>query len=68
MKPEMIAFLKDLADVLKKHKGGLTYLTSDDGIYVYLEDRLTRAERVCIGFPSNGSVCDIETILKNHKQ
>lgn len=28
--PEMLELLKDLADVLKKHNGGLTYATSDD--------------------------------------
>ncbi len=30
----MIALLKDLADVLEKHKGGLTYMSNDCGIYV----------------------------------
>jgi hypothetical protein len=65
MKPEMIAFLKDLADVLKKHKGGLSYTNNDDGIHVMINDDWSKASRVCIGWPANGNVSDIEDILGN---
>lgn len=61
MKPEMLELLKDIADVLEKHDGGLTYTTSDDGIHV------TQGEdwksRVCIEWPRNGNVSRLRQII-----
>jgi hypothetical protein len=66
MKPEMLELLKDLADVLEKHAGGLTYTTSDNGIHV------TQGEdwksRVCIEWPSNGNVSEIRRIIQANSE
>ena len=65
MKQEMIEFLKDLADVLEKHKGGLTYTTNDDGIHVTIgEDWKTK---VCIEWPMNGNVSNIRRIIEQNR-
>ena len=66
MKPEMIALLKDLADVLEKHQGGLTYTTNDDGIHVTLADDWN--DRVCIEWPSHGNVSRIRAIISANDQ
>ncbi len=62
----MLELLKDLADVLEKHAGGLIYTTSDDGIHV------TQGEdwksRVCIKWPSNGNVSEIRRIIQANSQ
>lgn len=34
----MLDLLKDLADVLERHKGGLTYTTSDNGVHVSINE------------------------------
>jgi hypothetical protein len=49
MDKRMLALLKDLAEVLKKHDGGLGYTRRLDGIHVYVGDSLAS---VCIGRPS----------------
>lgn len=58
MTPEMASFLSDLADVLEKHKGGLTYTINDDGILVTLG-----SERVNIEWPCDGEVSHIREML-----
>lgn len=64
--PEMLELLKDLADVLEKHNGGLTYTTSDDGIHV------TQGEdwesRVCIEWPYNGNLSRLRQIIQANSQ
>lgn len=65
MDQEMLDFLKDLAAVLEKHKGGLTYTTSDDGIHAML--RQDWANKVCIGFPSFGDTTEIRRILEHYR-
>ena len=66
MTQEMIELLKDLADVLEKHKGGMTYTTADDGIRVTLgEDWGTQ---ICIGWPMNGNVEVIRRIISQNAQ
>jgi hypothetical protein len=62
MTPEMLELLKDLADMLEKHSGGLTYTTSDDGIHVTQGDDWK--SRVRIGWPSNGNVSEIRRIIQ----
>ncbi len=62
MKPEMLELLKDLAVVLEKHAGGLTYTTSDDGIHVTQGEDWK--DRVCIEWPSNGNVSEILRIIQ----
>ena len=64
MKPEMFEFLKDLADVLEKHKGGLLYTTRDDGVYAMIEDRYS--QKVCIGWPCDGKMIELRKILNRH--
>ncbi len=62
MKPEMMELLKDLAAVLEKHQGGLSYTNRDDGIHVHLgEDCKTN---VCIGWPMCGNVTELRQIIK----
>lgn len=65
MKPEMIKLLKDLADVLEKHAGGLAYTTSDDGIHVTINDDWK--SKVCIEWPCNGNVSRIREIIEANK-
>lgn len=65
MKAEMLALLKDLADVLEKHGGGLVYTTDDDGIHVTINgDWRTK---VCIECPSCGNVEHIRRIIEANK-
>jgi len=66
MKPEMLELLKDLADVLEKHKGGLTYTTSDNGIHVAIGD-VWVGSGVCIGWPSDGNVSEIRNIIQAYR-
>ena len=66
MTPEMLELLKDLADVLEKHDGGLTYTTSDDGIHVTQGDDWKT--RVCIEWPSNGNVSRLREIIQANSQ
>ena len=61
----MIALLKDLADVLEKHKGGLVYTTDDDGIHVTINDDWKR--KVCIEWPANGDVAHIRRFIENNR-
>lgn len=42
----MKEFLKELAELLEKHKASLSYTTDDDGIHVRIGN-----EDVCIGWP-----------------
>jgi hypothetical protein len=63
MKKEMLELLKDLADVLEKHKGGLHYTTSDNGIHVTQNDDYKNS--ICIGWPSNGNVSTLRRIISN---
>lgn len=62
MKPEMIELLNDLAGVLEKHAGGLTYTTDDDGVYVTQGDDWKT--KVCIGWPCNGNVSELHRIIQ----
>lgn len=59
----MVAFLEDLAAILKKHKAGLAYTTSDDGVYVTINDDWKNKK--CIGFPSNGECLDLDLLIRN---
>lgn len=65
MNQEMIDFLKDLADVLEKHSGGLIYTCADNGIYCTLNEEYDK--RICIGFPMNGNVGEIRRIISRHE-
>ena len=67
MTPEMIELLKDLADVLEKHKGGLSYTTDDDGVHVTIDNDWRRGKRVCIGWPADGNVSEIRRIIFANK-
>ena len=62
MTQEMIELLKDLADVLEKHNGGLSYTTDDDGIYVSIGEGWKGA--VCIKWPQNGNVSRLLEIIE----
>lgn len=62
MKPEMIKLLKDLADVLERHAGGLTCTTAENGIYVTVGDDWNA--KVCIDWPHNGNVSRIWEIIE----
>ncbi len=62
MTPEMLELLKDLADVLEKHSGGLSYTTDDDGIYVSIGEGWKGA--VCIEWPQNGNVSRLRKIIE----
>jgi hypothetical protein len=62
MTPEILELLKDLADVLEKHSGGLNYTTYDDGIYVSIGEGWKGA--VCIKWPQNGNVSEIRRIIQ----
>jgi hypothetical protein len=55
-----IEFLRDLADVLEKHRGGLLYTTADNGIYVTQGSDLRN--KICIGWPENGK-SEIRSII-----
>jgi hypothetical protein len=57
MKKEMFNFLSDLADVLEKHNGGLTYTSNDDGIYAMMGEFTPESwkNKINIGYPSDGS-------------
>jgi hypothetical protein len=59
--PEMLELLKDLADVLEKHSGGLSYTTDDDGVYVSIGE--WGECDVCIGWPKNGNVSRLREII-----
>lgn len=62
MKPELIELLKDLADALEKHGGGLSYKTSDNGIYVSIGEDWKND--VCIGWPMCGNVKELRRIIE----
>lgn len=64
MKPEMLALLKDLADVLEKHSGGLTYTNRDDGVHV--TQGHDGHHRACIGWPENGNCERLRSIIEAH--
>lgn len=59
----MLELLKDLADVLEKHKGGLHYTTADDGIRV--TQGLVYKPSVCIKWPFDGNVDSLRSIISN---
>lgn len=65
MEEKLIELLKDLSDVLEKHDGGLSYKTSDDGIYVSVGEDWKNA--VCIGWPFNGNVDELRQIVEWNK-
>ena len=62
MEKEMLNLLKDLADVLEKHKGGLATTMFDDGIYVTVDGAW--GKKVNIGWPTEGNVSDLRKIIK----
>ena len=62
MTQKMLGFIKDLADVLEKHSGGLSYTTDDDGIYVSIGEGWKGA--VCIGWPQDGNVSRLRKIIE----
>jgi hypothetical protein len=62
MKPEMAAFLKELADLLEKHKAELFYTNDDDGIHALIGDYRSAT---CIGFNINGDVDNIRTLISS---
>jgi hypothetical protein len=59
---KILELLKDLADVLEKHAGGLHYTKSDDGIHITQGIDFRRG--VCIGFPLNGDVSEMRRIIQ----
>lgn len=59
----MREFIKDLAAVLKKHKGGLHYTTDDDGVHLTVGNDWDND--ISIGWPSEGNIANLEQILKN---
>lgn len=61
MTQEMINLLKDLADVLEKHRGGLRSTRDNDGVHV----DLVGCESVVIGFPQDGDVLELQAIIDN---
>lgn len=61
MNHQMNEFLKDLADVLEKHNGGLSYTNADDGIRAYVGDIWNGS--VNIGWPMNGNTQDIRQMI-----
>ena len=61
MNEDIIAFIRDLAPVLEKHKAGLFYTTDDNGIHVSLGDNYRTAAN--IGWPANGRSPEIDRIL-----
>ena len=63
MKPEMLELLKDLADALEKHAGGLSYTTDDNGIHVSVGESW-HERGVCIGWPQAGNVSEIRRIIQ----
>ena len=63
MTKQMVELLKDLADVLEKHKGGLHYTTADDGIRV--TQGLVYKPSVCINWPFDGNVDTLRSIISN---
>jgi len=65
MTTEMLELLKDLADVLEKHAGGLTYTMADDGVYVTQGEEWKT--RVCIEWPFNGNVSRLRQIIHSNK-
>ena len=62
MKPEMAAFLKELADLLEKYKAELFYTNDDDGIHALIggDPSATR-----IGFTINGDTSNIRTLISS---
>lgn len=60
----MFNFLSDLADVLEKHNGGLSYTNNDDGIHVFIGNMNwdNWKNKINIGSPENGN-SDIRSIL-----
>jgi len=62
MKPELLELLKDLADVLEKHSGGICYYTTGQGIVVSFGQHYD--DEVCIGFPENGDVSKLRAIIQ----
>jgi len=65
MSDELIALLKELADVLEKHKGGFFYTTADNGIHVSINGNWN--DSVCILWPNSGDVDHIRDMIKAHK-
>ena len=66
MNAKMLELLKDLADVLEKHNGGLTYNYDDDGVHVTIGEEWD--DRICIGFPDNGDVSKMRNIIQYNQQ
>jgi len=63
MKPELLELLKELADVLEKHAGGLSYKMYD-GIYVSVGEGWR--DEVCIEWPQNGNVSRLREIIQDN--
>jgi len=66
MNAKMLELLKDLADVLEKHSGGLTYTSDDDGIHLTIGEEWN--DRICIGWPDNGHVSKMRSIIQSSQQ
>jgi hypothetical protein len=68
MEKNLLAFLVDLAAVVKKHNGCLFYTTSDDGVHVSVGERLLNKQHVSIGWPCNGDSPELKYFVsrKNH--
>lgn len=60
----MLELLRDLADALEKHSGGL--IAIDDGINV--TQGAVWETRVCIGWPQNGNVSRLREIIKDNER
>ena len=63
MSPQLLALLKDLADVMEKHSAGIYCAYYDDGIYITQGPESNDQSKVCIGFPENGA-SDIRQIIE----
>jgi len=61
MDKKMIRLLKDLSNLLEKHKAGLTYTSKDDGVHVVIHGDWIN--KVCIGFVNSGDVSQIRAII-----
>lgn len=60
----MLELLRDLADALEKHSGGL--MAIEDGINV--TQSAVWETRICIGWPQNGNVYRLREIIKNNER
>jgi len=64
MTTELLAFLKDLQHVLKKHSGSLIYTKNDDGIHAYVGKAWQNG--VCIGFPDDIDYAGLDKVIADN--